>query len=212
MGWLTQIKSSWQKNQLQRPELQPMFAPPAADQWVAIDCEMTGLNAKKHHLLSVAAIHINGNNIDTGNGLHLVCSPPTMPERDTIVIHGLRSADVAHGMSYDEMLALLLPFIGNRPIVGFCPQIDIAFLNPLIKQYMGTALPNQVLDVRYLYAQRMGDSNPSVPKPSQQLPKILAHYDIPEMGAHDAYNDAVMTAMAFMHVRHKSLLIKNSQS
>lgn len=178
-----------------------MFEPPTPDQWVAIDCEMTGLNPRKHHLLSVAAIHINGNTIDTGNGLHLVCCPPVMPDRDTIVIHGLRSADVEYGMSYEQMLAILLPFIGNRTLVGFCPQIDMGFLNPLAKHYMGTTLPNEVLDVRRLFAQRMGDHNPNVPKPSQQLPKILAYYDIPELGNHDAYNDAVMTAMAFLHVR-----------
>lgn len=178
-----------------------MFEPPIEDQWVAIDCEMTGLNPRKHHLLSVAAIHINGDTIDTGNGLHLVCRPPVMPDRDTIVIHGLRSADVAQGMDYEEMLAMLLPFINNRPIVGFCPQLDTAFLNPLIKQYMGTILPNEVLDVRRLYSQRMGDRDPNTPNSSQQLSKILAHYNIPEFGSHDAYNDALMTAMAFLHVR-----------
>ncbi len=201
MSWLKQLSNKWQKNHLQRAELSSMFEPPIDDQWVAIDCEMTGLNPRKHHLLSVAAIHINGDTIDTGNGLHLVCRPPIMPDRDTIVIHGLRSADVEQGMSYDEMLELLLPFIDNRPIVGFCPQIDTAFLNPLIKKYMGTTLPNEVLDVRRLYSQRMGDRDPNTPKPSQQLPKILAHYNIPEFGNHDAYNDAVMTAMAFLHVR-----------
>lgn len=201
MSWLKQLSNKWQKNHLQRAELSSMFEPPVDDQWVAIDCEMTGLNPRKHHLLSVAAIHINGDTIDTGNGLHLVCRPPIMPDRDTIVIHGLRSADVEQGMSYDEMLELLLPFIDNRPIVGFCPQIDTAFLNPLIKKYMGTTLPNEVLDVRRLYSQRMGDRDPNTPKPSQQLPKILAHYNIPEFGNHDAYNDAVMTAMAFLHVR-----------
>lgn len=201
MSWLKQLSNKWQKNHLQRAELSSMFEPPVDDQWVAIDCEMTGLNPRKHHLLSVAAIHINGDTIDTGNGLHLVCRPPIMPDRDTIVIHGLRSADVEQGMSYDEMLELLLPFIDNRPIVGFCPQIDTAFLNPLIKKYMGTTLPNEVLDVRRLYSQRMGDRDPNTPRPSQQLPKILAHYNIPEFGSHDAYNDAVMTAMAFLHVR-----------
>lgn len=201
MSLFKQLSSSWKKKQLQRPELALMFEPPINGEWVAIDCEMTGLNPKKNYLLSVAAIHINGDTIDTGNGLHLVCRPPVMPDRDTIIIHGLRTADVEHGISYDEMLELLLPFIGNRPIVGFCPQIDTAFLNPLIKQYMGTPLPNKVLDVRRLYSQRMGDHNPDVPNHSQQLPKILAHYDIPEFGSHDAYNDAVMTAMAFLHVR-----------
>lgn len=201
MSWLKQLTTSWQQNHLQRPELASMFMPAVSEQWVAIDCEMTGLNPRKHHLLSVAAIHINGDTIDTGNGIHLVCRPPVMPDRDTIVIHGLRTADVEHGISYDEMLALLLPFIDNRPIVGFCPQIDTAFLNPLIKRYMGTTLPNQVIDVRKLYSRRMGDHAQAAPNQSHHLTNILAHYDIPEMGAHDAYNDAVMTAMAFLHVR-----------
>ena len=155
MSWLTQLSCKWQKMQLQRPELAAMFDQPATERWVALDCEMTGLNPKKHHLLSVAAIHIDGSSIDTGNGIHLVCRPPVMPDRDTIVIHGLRTADVEHGMSYDEMLARLLPFIGNRPIVGFCPQIDMGFLNPLVKDYMGTTLPNKIIDIRHLYSRRM---------------------------------------------------------
>lgn len=201
MGWFRQLSCAWQKKHLQRPELATMFAPCAPEQWVAIDCEMTGLNPKKHHLLSIAAIHINGNTIDTGNGMHLVCRPPVMPDRDTIVIHGLRTADVEHGMSYDEMLALLLPFIDNRPIVGFCPQIDTGFLNSLVKRYMGTTLPNEVIDVRHLYSRRMGDRTQGIPNQSQQLGNILAHYQIPALGSHDAYNDAIMTAMAFLHLR-----------
>lgn len=201
MSWLQQVSCAWKKNQLTRPELTSMFSAPLAEQWVAIDCEMTGLNTRKHHLLSVAAIHVNGDTIDTGNGLHLVCRPPVMPDRDTIVIHGLRTADVEHGMGYDEMLAMLLPFIGNRPIVGFCPQIDIGFLNPLVKRYMGCALPNRVIDVRQLYARKMGDRTQGIPTQSQQLTHILAHYNIPEIGSHDAYNDALMTAMAFLHLR-----------
>lgn len=204
MSWLKQLSGNWQKTQLQRPELASMFSKPMANQWVAIDCEMTGLNPKKHHLLSVAAIHINDNTIDTGNGLHLVCRPPVMPDRDTIVIHGLRTADVEHGMSYDEMLALLLHFIDNRPIVGFCTPLDMGFLNPVVKRYMGTTLPNKVIDVRRLYSQRMGDRTQGIPNQSQHLTNILAHYNIPELGAHDAYNDAIMTAMAFLHLRARS--------
>lgn len=201
MSMTRQLFNQWQQRKLTRPALASMFAPPAKARWVAIDCEMTGLNPKAHHLLSIAAIHVNGNTIDTSSGLHLICKPPVMPDRDTIVIHGLRSADVAHGMRYDEMLALLLPFIDNRPIVGFCPQIDMAFLNPLVKGYMGTTLPNTVIDIRALYNRRMGDRTQGILSQSQQLTHILAHYDIPEMGAHDAYQDALMTAMAFLHMR-----------
>ena len=101
------------------------------------------------------------------------------------------------------MLALLLPFINNRPIVGFCPQIDTGFLNPLVKRYMGTLIPNRVIDIRQLYSRRMGDRTPGIPNQSQHLTNILAHYDIPELGTHDAYNDAIMTAMAFLHLRER---------
>ena len=52
MSWLKQLSNQWQKNKLQRAELAPMFEPPIKDQWVAIDCEMTGLNPRKHHLLT----------------------------------------------------------------------------------------------------------------------------------------------------------------
>ncbi|MDX2374398.1 3'-5' exonuclease [Psychrobacter sp. PP-21] len=201
MSWLQQLSRAWQKTQLQRLELETMFTTPLAEQWVAIDCEMTGINPKKHHLLSVAAIHINGNTINTGDGMHVVCRPPVMPDRDTIVIHGLRTADVEHGMSYEDMLALLLPFIGNRPIVGFCTQLDLAFLNPLVKRYMGTALPNDVIDLRHLHSRRVSGQAQNLLGHAQDLTRILAHYDIPELGAHDAYNDAIMTAMAFLHVR-----------
>lgn len=201
MNWLKKLSTVWRKHQLQRPELACMFTIPDAEQWVAIDCEMTGLNPKKHHLLSVAAIHINGDKIDTGNGLHLLCRPPVMPKGDTIVIHGLRTADVEHAMSYDEMLALLLPFIGNRPLVGFFPQIDVGFLNPLVKNYMGTYLPNEIIDIRHLYSQRMMGRSQGLPSQAQHLNHILTHYNIPELGVHDAYNDAVMTAMAFLHMR-----------
>lgn len=65
MSMTRQLWAQWQQRKLTRPQLASMFAPPDTERWVAIDCEMTGLNPKQHHLLSVAAIHINGNHIDT---------------------------------------------------------------------------------------------------------------------------------------------------
>ena len=201
MSWWHTLKNSAAKRSLTRPELAAMFTPPNAEEWVAIDCEMTGLNAKRHHLLSVAAIHLNGPCIDTGNGLYMVCRPPVMPSADTIIIHGLRPTDVEGGMSYEAMLAILLPFIGNRPIVGFCPQLDMAFLNPLVKAYMGTSLPNTVIDIRTLYQRKHGHHTGGIQHQSHHLTNIIKEYNIPDLGSHDAYNDAVMTAMAFLHLR-----------
>lgn len=201
MSLFDRLKSSMHKRTLTRPELSLMFEPASDDQWVAIDCEMTGLNARKHHLLSIAAIHINAHRIDTGNGLYMVCRPPVMPAADTIVIHGLRPRDVEHGIGYADMLDILLPFIGNRPIVGFCPQLDMSFLNPLVKDYMGCPLPNKVIDIRELYQRRSGNKTAGIAHHSQHLDSIIKEFGIPDLGSHDAYSDAVMTAMVFLHLR-----------
>lgn len=207
MNFFTKVKTNWQTKKLTRPELAYLFTPQTDEQknseWVVIDCEMTGLNPKKNHILSVACIHVNqstqGTNIDIGNGLNMVCQPPIMPTADSIVIHGLRPDDVQNGIGYDEMLANLLPFIGNRTIVGFCPQIDMAFLTPLVKAYIGVRLPNRVIDIRELYNRKTGNRTQGIAHQGQSLNSILNSYHVPMLDEHDAYNDAIMTAMAFVH-------------
>ncbi|WP_296402909.1 3'-5' exonuclease [Psychrobacter sp.] len=201
MNLIQQLKSAWYLKRLTRPEFKDMFTPPEPNSWVAIDCEMTGLNSKKNHLLSIAAIHIDDTKIQSGSGLHLICCPPVMPERDTIVIHGLRPKDVENGLSYEQMLNCLLPFIGNRPIVGYCPQLDLGFLNKLTKSYIGTALPNQVIDIRDLYDRYSGNPTQGISHQAQQLEAICKQLQLPELAAHDAYNDALMTAMVFLHLK-----------
>lgn len=201
MSFVHKLKSAWALRQLTRPELEGMFQQPLPHQWVAIDCEMTGLNSNKDHLLSIAAIHINGSQIESGCGLNLICRPPTMPTRDTIVIHGLRPIDVENGLSYEQMLDQLLPFIGNRPIVGYCPQLDIGFLNKISKPYMGTNLPNQVIDIRDLYNRYSGNRTQGIAHQAQQLSAICKQLQLPDLTAHDAYNDALLTAMAFLHLK-----------
>lgn len=201
MSLMHSLKCQLKRRALTQPSLAAMFEPPSTDQWVAIDCEMSGLSPKQHHLLSIAAIHINEQRIDTGNGLYMVCRPPVMPTANTIIIHGLLPSDVERGMDYETMLSLLLPFIGNRPIVGFCTRLDLAFLNPLVKAYMGTTLPNPIIDIRDLYARRSGNKTEGVSHAAQHLNSIIKEYNIPDLGSHDAYNDAVMTAMAFLHLK-----------
>ena len=124
-----------------------------------------------------------------------------MPTANTIIIHGLLPSDVERGIHYDEMLALMLPFIGNRPIVGFCTRLDLAFLNPLVKAYMGTTLPNTTIDIRDLYNQRTGYRTQGISHASQHLTSLIKEYNTPDLGSHDAYNDAVMTAMTFLHLK-----------
>ena len=169
-----------QKQRLSKPEYAYLFDNPLSkvpNEWVSLDLEMTGLNAKQDYILSVGAVQVrkesNGFVIDTDSALSLVCRPPVMPTHDTIVIHGLRPIDVDNGLSYDEMLTQLLPMLKNRPIIGFCVDMDMAFLNAIAKPFLGVELANKLVDVSRLYQQNQHRHDPSQVGQLPHLNKLL---------------------------------------
>lgn len=199
-------KRERQKKRLIRPEFEHLFSPTPVDKWVSLDLEMTGLNPKQDHILSIGAVHLEkteqGLIIDSGNALSLVCRPPVMPTDETIVIHGLRPSDVENGLSYDEMLPILLNFIENRTVVGFCVAMDMAFLNTIVKPFLGVNLPNASIDVSQLHLQQQQRQNPNHIYQAKHLNQLLDEFHIPKLSAHDAVNDAIMTAMLFAHLNN----------
>ncbi|MDO5652084.1 MAG: 3'-5' exonuclease [Moraxella sp.] len=199
-------KRNRQKHQLTRPEYAYLFDEPPADTWISLDLEMTGVNPKSDHILSVGAVKITRTDgvlsIDTAHALSIVCRPPVMPSKDSIVIHGLRPIDVENGVDYERMLATLLPFIGSCPIVGFCTDMDMAFINAIAKPYLGTTLANECLDVSLIdqTIRKRTNKNPDITIDRQHLSELLERYNIPYLPAHDASNDALMSAMLFCHL------------
>lgn len=191
------------QQKLLRPEYSYLYDTPMADKWVSIDCEMTGLNPKSDHILSVGAVHIHkvgqAWQIDSQNALSLICQPPIMPSDDNIIVHGLRPIDVACGISYDELLERLLPFVGNLPLVGFCVQMDKLFLDELVRPFLGVPLINECLDVSLMEqaaAQAQLGTYERVAR-RKHLNELLDDYQIPRLPAHDALNDALNAAMVF---------------
>ena len=168
----------------------------AKDEWICIDCEMTGLNASQDFLLSVAAIPIKGQRILTGQAGYWVCCPPTMPTAETIRVHGLRPEDVENGISYATLFAALLPMIGTRPIVGYHTPLDKGFLDSHCKQALGFSLPNRCIDIATLFTQREQRRSGQLSS-NLKFDHILSSLGVPTLPAHNAFNDALMTAMAF---------------
>ncbi|MDO4427111.1 MAG: 3'-5' exonuclease [Moraxella sp.] len=200
-----------EKHALKRPEFAHLYDPPPKGEWVSLDLEMTGLNPKSDHILSVGAVRImqvgGVFEIDTKNSLSLVCRPPVMPSYESITVHGLRPVDVENGVDYETMLGTLLAFIGSRPIVGFCTKLDVAFLNEQVRPFLGVPLKNPCLDVS-LMEQKIAQKaygGLDAPVERKHLNELLAAFSIPRLPAHDALNDAIMTAMVFCHLQSKSV-------
>jgi DNA polymerase-3 subunit epsilon len=191
----------WYRSRLTRPEYATLFDAPQPNEWVAVDCETTGLDRQRDEIISIGAVLIRGNQIITSQRLELFIRPTGRVTAESIRIHRLRHMDVANGLAPQVAIQQFLDFVGNRPLVGYYLEFDVAMLNRLVRPFLGIPLPQRQIEVSglyydYKYAQQV-DSNVDL-----HFHTMMKHLNLPEREEHDALNDALMAAMMFIKLRH----------
>jgi DNA polymerase-3 subunit epsilon len=183
---------------LRDPAYRFLFDPPPQGESVSIDCETTGLNTRTDDIVTVAAVKIRGNRILTSERFEAMVKPRAKLNPDAIKVHRLREQDVAGGRPIEGVLPDLLRFIGSRPLVGFYLEFDVAMLNKHVRRLIGIDLPNAQIEVSGTYYERKyGDAPPGV-EIDLRFMSILRDLGLPALDQHDAYSDALMTAMMYL--------------
>jgi DNA polymerase III subunit epsilon len=178
-----------------------MFKGGPADEVVAIDCETTGLKVRTDDVIAIAAIKISGNRILASEHFEAVAHPDSDMRAEAIKVHRLRQSDVEQAPIIWKVIPRLLHFIGGRPLVGYYVDFDIAMLNKYILPLVGIELPNKRIEVSKLYYERKyGDAPPNT-EIDLSFAAIQRDLRIPALAQHDAFNDALMTAMMFVELR-----------
>lgn len=186
---------------LKDPSYRFLFEPGPPDELVALDCETTGLDPKKDDLVAVAAITIKGDRIETSNAFQAYIRPEAAMDPAAIKIHRLRHADLESGRPVEAVIPELLRFVGGRPLVGYYLEFDFAMLNKRVRRLLGFELPNPLIEVSGLYYDRKyGDAPPGV-QIDLSFAAILDDLKLPMLDQHDAYSDALMTAMMYVTLR-----------
>ncbi|WP_342711718.1 3'-5' exonuclease [Bradyrhizobium sp. B124] len=181
-----------------------MFKREPADEVVAIDCETTGLNLRTDDIISIGAVRIRGDHILTSERFERVARPDADMRTDAIKIHRLRQIDVEQEAPIRNLLPDFLRFVGGRPLVGYYVDFDIAMLDKYILPFIGIELPNPRIEISSLYYERKyGDAPPNI-SIDLSFSAILADLEIPSLAQHDAFNDALMTAMMYVVLRDKA--------
>jgi DNA polymerase III subunit epsilon len=178
-----------------------LFEPGPADEVLVLDCETTGLNPRIDEVIAVAAIVIRGNRIVTSEAYKALIRADRVPTSESIKVHRLRARDVAGGRPVHEVLPELLRFIGGRPIVGYYVDFDVRMLDKYVLRYIEAKLPNRRIEVSEIYyALKYGGAPPGTVL-DLGFQSILADLGIPSLEQHDAFNDALMTAMMYVQLR-----------
>ncbi len=198
---LLALKRRIYRHLLRDPHYAFLFEPPPPGEAVSVDCETTGLSPRKDDIVTVAAIRIRGNRILSSERFEATVKPRAKLNADAIKVHRLREQDVASGRSIDEVLPELLRFIGSRPLVGFYLEFDVAMLNKHVRRLLGIELPNEQIEVSGIfYRRKYGDAPPGT-QVDLRFTSILNDLGLPLLDQHDAYSDALMTAMMYLKLR-----------
>ena len=206
-GWFASLERAWLLYNLPNPQFQFMFEPPPDNEWVALDCETTGLNVNTDEIISIAAVRIAGNRVMTSERLELLVRPEKRVSAESVRIHQLREQDVAQGTAPEAAMTRLMHFIGSRPLVGYYLEFDLAMIDRAVAPILGgnMGLPQRryevsamYYDYKYRQLPRHLRDNPVI---DLRFATLMNDLDLPLRNAHDALNDAIMAAFAFIKLR-----------
>ena len=191
----------WSKNRnlskLKDENFQFLFENDESGEYVVFDTETTGLNPKEDEILSIGAVKIRDNKILTSQTFEVFLRPSKSISSKSIEIHGIRPCDLQNATDTAQGIIEFLEFIGSRDLIGYYLEFDVAMINKYIKPMLGITLPNKMIEVSEIYFEK---KITLIPQGNIDLrfDTILKNYDIPNMGVHNAVNDAIMTAMIYL--------------
>ena len=186
------------------PRFAFMYDPAPDNEWVTLDCETTGLDARRDKIISIGAVRIVGNRLLTSQRLELLVRPDRAVKADSVRVHLLRESDVAHGLDPEAAMRKLLEFIGSRPLVGYFLEFDVAMVNREVWPMLGVRLPQPKIEVSAMYYDFKNRQLPAQLRGGNidlRFATMMTDLDLPLRGAHDAISDAVMAGLAFVKLR-----------
>ncbi|SMC26199.1 DNA polymerase-3 subunit epsilon [Andreprevotia lacus DSM 23236] len=202
----TALLERWRLRRLQRklrnPAYAHLLAPYAGDEAVCIDCETSSLDPSRAEILSIAAVRIKGNRLCVSDHLLLTVRPQRRIDPATVPIHGLREQDVADGLPVADALAKLLAYIGNRPLVGYYLEFDVAIINRHLRPLIGIGLPNRRIEVSALYYDRHVSAYR--PEVDLSLDAISHTLQLPALPRHDPLCDALMAGLIYLKLQTRT--------
>ena len=155
------------------------------EDYVVLDLEMTGLNAKTDKILEVAAVRMrNGKEIENFSAI----VNPQVPLSEKIInLTGITQADADAGQPLDQTVEAFLAFLGEDILVGQNVIFDYSFLKQWAVNHK-ISLDKNAVDTLKL-------ARLFLPKEQKKdLESLCGYFGISRVNAHRALDDARETA------------------
>jgi len=177
-------------------------APPPAPQtpwreaaWCAVDLELTGLDLRSGEIIAIGAVPVLEGRLILGEAIYTLARPQRAPRHDAVLVHKLRSADLAQAPPLQDAVELLLDSLAGRVPVFHTSAVEQAFLGRELRRRgmrLSRDADTEALGRRWL-RERDG-----VAPPGLSLARLAQLLGQPAEIPHHALGDALTTAKAFI--------------
>jgi len=167
-------------------------------EYVAVDLETTGLDARRDQILSIGWVQLTGNRIDLATARHRLVRVHGDIPAATAVIHQITDDLAATGNELSAALPEFLHDLRGRVMIAHHARVEQSFLGAACKQLWGQGLLVRTVDTQAI-ARRTFERRQIAFKGSDlRLHALGERYNLPRYGAHNALSDALAAAELFL--------------
>ena len=160
---------------------------------IAVDLELTGLDAKKHQIIAIGWTHIDTGRIRFESNRHVIITADHSVG-ESAAIHEMMDNEVARGVDLDRGLEMLFEAAQGRIWLFHHASLDVAFLQKACRQWAGVAPPFAMLDTMEMELVMRKRRDIPIKHGELQLTNLRSSYHLPQYTAHNALIDACATA------------------
>lgn len=181
-----------------RARLPRRRAPWRAASYCAIDLELSGLDPKRHEIVSFAALPIEDGRVQLKAAVQGRARPQRSMTEASIRVHGMRAADLAAAPPLDLAIDPLLATMAGRIPVVHVAAVERGFLRPALHR-QGLRLRRPMIDTSVLGLVWLYERDGHGPQ-RISLAELVETLGLPSHHPHDALGDALTTAQVFIAV------------
>jgi DNA polymerase-3 subunit epsilon len=178
------------------------FPAPSMDyrdvEYVAVDLETTGLDARRDQILSIGWVRVMGNRIDLASARHRLVRVEGEIPPDTAVIHQITDDLAATGDDLAQALPEFLAELRGRVMIAHHARVERGFLGAACKRLFGCGLLVRTVDTQAVARRSLERRHIAYKASDLRLHALGGRYNLPRYGAHNALSDALAAAELFL--------------
>ncbi len=178
----------------QLPGLPAPDTPWRAAGWCVVDLELTGLK-RTDEIIAIGAVPVLGGAVALGEAMYALARADRAPAHNAVLVHKLRSADLAGAPPLSEAMGKLLETLAGRVPVFHTAVVERTFLGRELRRRR-VRLPQEA-DTEALGRLWLRERDGVVPA-GLSLARLCTLLGIPGETPHHALGDALTTAKAFI--------------